>query len=211
MVKTSVIVVRHGETKWNVTRQLQGRKNSNLTENGIKQAVLTAEALKNKSFDFLYTSDLRRALETTEIINKYHQLEIHIDESLAERNFGVIEGLKQDEMIEKYPEVFTRYMKREEEYQIPDGESLISFYNRVKKGLNAIANSHTGKRILIVTHGGVLDCMMRMVFNYPLSAPRSFSIYNASVNRFSVTDGTWFLEKWGEISHQESMALSLDI
>ena len=211
MVKTSVIVVRHGETKWNVTRQLQGRKNSNLTENGIKQAVLTAEALKNKSFDFLYTSDLRRALETTEIINKYHQLEIHIDESLAERNFGVIEGLKQDEMIEKYPEVFTRYMKREEEYQIPDGESLISFYNRVKKGLNAIANSHTGKRILIVTHGGVLDCMMRMVFNYPLSAPRSFSIYNASVNRFSVTDATWFLEEWGEISHQESMALSLDI
>ena len=147
MVKTSVIVVRHGETKWNVTRQLQGRKNSNLTENGIKQAVLTAEALKNKSFDFLYTSDLRRALETTEIINKYHQLEVRIDESLAERNFGVIEGLKQDEMIEKYPEVFTRYMKREEEYQIPDGESLISFYNRVKKGLNAIANSHTGKRI----------------------------------------------------------------
>ena len=211
MGKTLVIVVRHGETKWNVTRQLQGRKNSNLTENGIKQAVLTAEALKNKSFDFLYTSDLRRALETTEIINKYHQLEIHIDESLAERNFGVIEGLKQDEMIEKYPEVFTRYMKREEEYQIPDGESLISFYNRVKKGLNAIANSHTGKRILIVTHGGVLDCMMRMVFNYPLSAPRSFSIYNASVNRFSVTDATWFLEEWGEISHQESMALSLDI
>ena len=211
MGKTLVIVVRHGETKWNVTRQLQGRKNSNLTENGIKQAVLTAEALKNKSFDFLYTSDLRRALETTEIINKYHQLEIRIDESLAERNFGVIEGLKQDEMIEKYPEVFTRYMKREEEYQIPDGESLISFYNRVKKGLNAIANSHTGKRILIVTHGGVLDCMMRMVFNYPLSAPRSFSIYNASVNRFSVTDATWFLEEWGEISHQESMALSLDI
>jgi broad specificity phosphatase PhoE len=113
--------------------------------------------------------------------------------------------------MEKYPEVFTRYMQREEKYQIPEGESLVSFYNRVIDGVNAIAQSHSGKRILIVTHGGVLDCMMRRVFNYPLSAPRSFSIYNASVNRFSITDGVWFLEEWGDISHQESMALSLDI
>ena len=211
MGKTSFTVIRHGETDWNVSRQLQGWKNSNLTENGIKQAELTAEALKHKNFDFLYTSSLRRALETTEIINKYHQLKIHIDNSLKERNFGVMEGLKQDEMLEKYPEVLTRYMQREEKYQIPEGESLVSFYNRVIDGVNAIAQSHSGKRILIVTHGGVLDCMMRRVFNYPLSAPRSFSIYNASVNRFSVTNGVWFLEEWGDISHQESMALSLDI
>ena len=211
MGKTSFTVVRHGETEWNVSRQLQGWKNSNLTENGIKQAALTAEAFKNKKFDLLCTSDLRRAQETTAIINKYHQLKIHIDNSLKERNFGVMEGLKQDEMLEKYPEVFTRYMQREEKYQIPEGESLVSFYNRVIDGVNAIAQSHSGKRILIVTHGGVLDCMMRRVFNYPLSAPRSFSIYNASVNRFSVTDGVWFLEEWGDISHQESMALSLDI
>lgn len=211
MVKTSVTVVRHGETEWNVSRQLQGRKNSNLTENGIKQAELTAEALKDKSFDFLYTSNLRRALETTEIINKYHRIEIHVDESLAERNFGVMEGLTNEEIIEKYPEVYNRYIQREEAFLIPEGESLVSFYERVKNGLNAIAQLHAGKEILIVTHGGILDCMMRMVFNYPLSAPRSFYIYNASINKFSVNEGVWFLKVWGDISHQGGMALSLDI
>ncbi len=211
MEKTSITVVRHGETEWNVSRQLQGRQNSNLTTNGLRQADLTAEALKDTRFDILYSSDLKRALETARIINRYHNLDIQIDKSLAERNFGVMEGLKQEEIQQRFPDVYAGYMQRNEEFQIPEGESLITFFNRVRNGVNAISQLHSGKSILIITHGGVLDCLMRLIFSYSLSAPRSFSIYNASINKFSVTNGEWFLEEWGYIGHQASMALSLDI
>ena len=211
MVKTYITAVRHGETEWNVSRQLQGKQNSNLTENGLKQADLTAKALKDTTFDVLYTSDLRRAKETAEIINRHHKLGIRIESSLAERNFGIMEGLTQEEIQQKYPEVYEGYMHRRETYEIPGGESLRFFYNRVTHALNIIVREHAAKRILIVTHGGVLDCMMRMIFNYPLSAPRQFSIYNASINRFSVSDGEWFLGEWGNIAHQRSDSLSLDI
>ena len=211
MAKTSITVVRHGETDWNVSRQLQGRQNSKLTANGLKQAQLTAEALKGIAFDALYTSDLKRALETTEIINQYHNLEIQIDKSLAERNFGVMEGLTSEELKEKYPEIYSNYLARKEDFQIPGGESLISFMDRVKQSLENIIRVHEGRHILIITHGGVLDCIIRTLFDYPLSAPRRFSIYNASINRISVTDGEWFLEEWGNISHQKARSLSLDI
>ncbi len=211
MAKTSITVVRHGETDWNVSRQLQGRQNSKLTTNGLKQTQLTAEALKGIAFDALYTSDLKRALETTEIINQYHNLEIQIDKSLAERNFGVMEGLTSEELQEKYPEIYSNYLARKEDFQIPGGESLNSFMDRVKQSLENIIRVHEGRHILIITHGGVLDCIIRILFDYPLSAPRRFSIYNASINRISVTDGEWFLEEWGDISHQKARSLSLDI
>ena len=211
MERTSITLVRHGETEWNVLRRLQGRQNSELTPYGLEQAELTAEALKNRNFDILYTSDLKRALVTAEIINRYHNLEVKVDSTLSERNFGVMEGLTSGELQDKYPEVYSNYLVRKEDYQIPGGESLVVFTERVRQSMENIIRNYKGKRILIITHGGILDCVMRIIFNYPLSAPRSFSIYNASINRISVTNDEWFLEVWGDISHQKSKSLNLEI
>lgn len=211
MERTSITLVRHGETEWNVLRRLQGRQNSELTPYGLEQAELTAEALKNRNFDILYTSDLKRALVTAEIINRYHNLEVKVDSTLSERNFGVMEGLTREVLQDKFPEVYSGYMARKEDYQIPGGESLIEYTEKVRQSLQNIIRKYKGKRILIITHGGVLDCIMRIIFNYPMSAPRSFSIYNASINRISVKDDEWFLEVWGDISHQKSKSLNLEI
>ena len=211
MERTSITLVRHGETEWNVLRRLQGRQNSELTPYGLEQAEMTSEALKNLDFDIIYTSDLKRAIITTEIINRYHNLEVKIDSALSERNFGVMEGLTREVLQDKFPEVYSGYMARKEDYQIPGGESLIEYTEKVRQSLQNIIRKYKGKRILIITHGGVLDCIMRIIFNYPMSAPRSFSIYNASINRISVKDDEWFLEVWGDISHQKSKSLNLEI
>ncbi len=210
MVKTQVVLVRHGETEWNVAMRLQGIQDSNLTKNGIHQAKMVAKALSAHRFDILISSDLGRAIKTAEIINSYQHLEIITDASLRERAFGVMEGLTREQILEKYPEVFSGYMERKDTYQIPYGESLNDFYKRVTTGLKKIVTMHRGKEILLISHGGVLDCVMRMIFNYPLSAPRYFSIYNASINSFSVTENQWFLEQWGNIDHQKIQSISLD-
>jgi 2,3-bisphosphoglycerate-dependent phosphoglycerate mutase len=211
MQKTHITLVRHGETEWNVAMRLQGMQDSNLTKNGMLQAKLAAESLRRFQFQGFVSSDLGRAVKTAESINIYHNLEIELNSSIRERNFGVMEGLTREELFIQHPKVYHGYMERNDTYTIPRGESLVSFYKRVSEGLNAIAERYQGKNILIVSHGGVLDCIMRMIFNYPLSAPRHFSIFNGSINTFSVNNRVWFLEQWGNVDHQQVNSISLDI
>jgi probable phosphoglycerate mutase len=202
---TKVTMIRHGETEWNVAMRLQGNQDSNLTSLGIKQVELVAEALSSKPFDIHISSDQGRAVKTAEIINEHHHLKIVLNENLRERNFGIMEGLTREEIAEKYPEVHESYIKRKSEFQVPQGESLIQLYSRVTNELKRIVSLHESKKILIITHGGVLDCTMRMVFSYSLDNPRNFSIYNAAINTFSVKDGKWNLNEWGNIDHLRSI------
>ena len=201
MGSTKVTMIRHGETNWNVAMRLQGKKDSDLTLKGIQQAELVAKALSHRTFDIFISSDQGRAIKTAEIINKYHSLDLILNKNLRERNFGIMEGLTREEIGKKYPEVHEGYMKRKSEYQVPDGESLIQLYSRVTGELKKIVGSYNGSKILIVTHGGVLDCIMRMVFSYSLDISRNFSIYNTAINTFSVEDGIWNLDEWGNIDH----------
>lgn len=201
METTRLTIVRHGETEWNVSMRLQGKQDSPLTKLGRKQAEHAAKALRDRKFDILISSDQGRAIETAKIINNYHQLKLNLSENLRERNFGIMEGLTRDEVAIKYPEVHEGYMKRRSNYLVPDGESLVQLYTRVTAELNRIAIQWPGKSILIISHGGVLDCTMRMVFGISLDVRRNFSIYNASINTFLFNDGHWDLEEWGNTEH----------
>jgi 2,3-bisphosphoglycerate-dependent phosphoglycerate mutase len=198
---TRLTIVRHGETEWNIAMRLQGKQDSALTKLGRKQAEYTARALRDRKFDVLISSDQGRAVETANIINAYHQLKLNLSQNLRERNFGIMEGLTREEVAQKYPEVHEGYMNRKSNYQVPNGESLVQLYARVTTELKRIADEWKGKNILIISHGGVLDCTMRMVFAISLDVRRNFSIYNASINTFLYNNGRWDLEEWGNIEH----------
>ena len=210
MGRTKITMVRHGETDWNIAMRLQGMQNSELTKKGIEQAKQAAEALRNKNFDKIISSDLKRAMETAEIINKLQDVPLEKNVSIRERNFGIMEGLTREEIMDRFPETYQGYMQRKDTYPVPEGESLVDFYARVTTGMQQIVRENEGKHLLIITHGGVLDCMMRMIFDYPLSAPRRFSIYNASVNEFSVNEGQWQLDSWGIIEFQKENTQSIE-
>jgi probable phosphoglycerate mutase len=201
LMKTMITIVRHGETEWNVAMRLQGKQDSPLTETGLLQAEKVAAALKSRTFDALVSSDLGRAIKTAETINKYHQLEIIRKAEFRERNFGVMEGLTLTQVSEKYPELHGNYKTRQENYHVPEGESLVEFSERVKEGFASLAETYAGKRILVVAHGGVLDCIFRMIFDLPLGTSRKFSIYNTSINNISWANDRWKLEEWGNIDH----------
>lgn len=200
-MKTLLTIIRHGETEWNIIRRLQGKSDSPLTKTGWEQVKRVAAAIGERNFDKLYSSDLKRSLNTAKEINKFHNLKLETEAGLRERNFGIMEGLNLDEILQKYPETYHNYLDRSEDYQIPEGESLIQFNNRVMSTITELVEINQGKHLLIISHGGILDCIIRHVFSYPLSSRRSFSIYNAGINSFVCDEGLWTLDEWGNTDH----------
>ena len=211
MKSTRITIVRHGETEMNVAMQLQGHLDSPLTKKGLQQAKLLSEAIKNKKFDVFYSSDLGRAIYTANTINKYLKFNIIESENHRERAFGVMEGLYLNEAKKKYPEVHEAYITRHPTFQIPNGESLTEFSVRIITEFNKLAKTNSGKHILLVAHGGVLDCVIRKIFNLKPEETRSFTILNTSVNTITINDDKWILEEWGNVEHLQDEAVLNEI
>jgi 2,3-bisphosphoglycerate-dependent phosphoglycerate mutase len=207
MGATRLTIVRHGETEWNKTLQLQGHGDSALTQTGIEQAVLVAESLKTRKFDVLISSDLGRAIHTAQIINRSLKLSLIVERNLRERSFGIMEGLTRDDIKDKYKDIFDAYITRVVNFEIPEGESLVEFNNRVIEALHSIARNYKNKSVLIVAHGGVLDCVIRHIFSINLDDPRCFSLFNTSVNTIYIDNNLWSLEEWGNIEHLHKIAV----
>jgi 2,3-bisphosphoglycerate-dependent phosphoglycerate mutase len=179
----------------------QGHLDSPLTANGIRQAQLLAGGLARKSIDLLFSSDLGRAMQTAEIIAGRLSLDVHSDARLREGHLGIMQGLTREEFEERYPEEASRFNAREPDYVLPGGESLGRLFNRNIGCAEEIIRNHPGKSILIVGHGGVLRSFFHKAMHTPLGGRRRFSLYNASINAFLISDGEWNLATWGEIAH----------
>jgi len=125
-----------------------------------------------------------------------------------ERRYGLFEGLTYEESRVRYPAEYLSFERREPEFVIPSGgESLQQLYDRVSTGLRRIANDHRGQTIIVVTHGGVLDIVNRLVRGNPLSKPRDFLIPNAGINWVRFQGECWVLEAWGETRHLAMVGL----
>lgn len=202
---TEITIIRHGETMWNLQKRIQGQRNSKLSENGITQAELVANALTKREFDVLVSSDLERAVETANIINQQLLLPHKCNRNLRERSFGIFEGMNFTEIEEEYPDEFRRYKERNPEFVVPGGESIKQLYMRVTSEIEAIARKYKDQKVLIVSHGLVLEMMMYKNFNLKLDEPRTFSINNSSISSFYIDEDNWFLKEWGVIEHLVSL------
>jgi 2,3-bisphosphoglycerate-dependent phosphoglycerate mutase len=198
---TEFIVVRHGETAWNAQGRIQGHLDSPLNEEGLAQALLVGECLTREPFARLYSSDLGRALQTAQPIADRSGCPVHIDLRLRERHLGAFQGLTGSECERRFPEHYARFRSRDPDHVMPGGESARRVYERVSEVFTALAHEHMDARIVVVTHGGVLDALYRFVQGVPLERPRDFPIFNASLNTVRYADGRWSVERWGDISH----------
>lgn len=205
MNQTQLIIVRHGQTQWNLKLIRQGHLDSPLTEKGVAQARALGERLARESFTALYSSDLGRALQTAQMIAEATGHKIVTDARLRERHLGIFQGLNGDEIREKYPEEYRLHRTVGPTYIIPDGESVEQQVARNVEYLKEIAERHLGEKIVVVTHGGVLSGLFRHTFSIPFTVPRRFEFTNASLNVFNYEDGNWFLQTWGDISHLGSV------
>ncbi len=198
---TQVILIRHGETEWNLSGRWQGHADSPLSRRGISQAAALGRRLKDEEMDFFYSSDLERARHTSRILGEPLGVSVELLQSLRERDIGVLEGLTTAEMRERFPHEYDAFRKEGPQYQVPGGESFQQFYDRCSAALEHLADKHPGKRIGVVTHGGFLGAIFRYVLNIPLKAERNFVLLNCSLNRIEKKNGRWSLVSWGDVAH----------
>lgn len=201
MERTQVIIIRHGETEWNIANIRQGHLDSPLTAEGVAQARALAQRLVRERFRVIYSSDLGRAMQTARIIADATGHEIISDARLRERHLGIFQGLSSDQIKEKFPEEYKLHRSLGANYVIPEGESVQQQVARNLACLNEIAVQHAGESIVVITHGGVLSGLFRHTFSIPFEAPRRFEFTNAGLNAFLYEDGNWFLQTWGDLSH----------
>ncbi|EXI76102.1 MAG: Phosphoserine phosphatase 1 [Candidatus Accumulibacter sp. SK-11] len=205
---TRICLVRHGETTWNADKRIQGQIDIGLNAAGLAQAQAAADWLANEAVSALYSSDLQRARQTAARIAHRMRLLPAFRPEFRERRYGFFEGLTYDESRARYPADYHSFETRDPEFVIPfGGESLRQLHDRVSGGLRQLAAEHHGETIVVVTHGGVLDIVNRLVRGNPLSAPRDFLIPNAGINWLQIRDATWTLESWGQTEHLAAFGL----
>ncbi|GMH14768.1 hypothetical protein Nepgr_016609 [Nepenthes gracilis] len=158
---TEIILVRHGETEWNALGKLQGQLDVDLNDVGRQQAAAVAVRLsKEPNISVVYSSDLKRALETAEIIAaRCGGLQVVRDQDLRERHLGDLQGLvyQPQELIRLKPEVYRAFISHKMDQTIPGGgESLDQLYHRCTSSLQRIGEKHRGERLIVVSHGGVI-------------------------------------------------------
>ncbi|MFA5865214.1 MAG: histidine phosphatase family protein [Phycisphaerae bacterium] len=207
---TELIVVRHGQTAWNIQGRHQGHLDSDLSETGIRQAKALADRLSKLSFTAFYSSDLKRALHTAEYIAQKTGHPILADPRLRERNYGIFRGMTVHEIQLQYPDEYGHFISGDPDYVIPEGQSARQKFEAAVQCAKEIVKGHVGERIVIVSHGGVLDALLRHTCGIALSIPRRFKMYNASLNTFFIDDGIWKLNTWGDICHLKGIDTSDD-
>lgn len=185
-----LVIIRHGQSQWNLENRFTGVMDVPLTETGIKEAYAAGQKLKNILFDHAFTSLLVRAQETLRIVlEEAGQLQVPVTKNAAlnERSYGELQGLNKTEMAEKYGAEQIAIWRRSYDVQPPGGESLkdtaarvIPYYQHEIEPL-LIA----GKNVLIVAHGNSLRALMMYLenidaahitdINIPTGAPRIYT------------------------------------
>lgn len=199
---TELTVLRHGETDWNAQTRYQGHSENELNADGEWQAQALGDrfACDGAAYDGIVSSDLRRALHTAKIIAAKTGLGILTDHRLRERKVGIFRGLTRREASERFPTEYAAF-KFDDSYEVPEGESKKQLHARLVAYLNEVSATATGKRLIVVTHGGVIESMIRHAFALPLTFHLPFSNFNAAFNRFVWRRDHWVIATLGDISH----------
>ena len=209
-MKTTVIMVRHGESESNKKSIFTGQMNTELTELGLRQAELAAEALKNVHIDRIYASDLSRAYNTGLPIAKSHGLEIEKNKGLREIFAGDWEGLGFDEIKEKFTEDYNRWREDIGHARCTGGESIAELYDRVVGEVIRLAEENPGKTICLASHATPVRTVCAAS-----SGIRAEELHrepfpgNASISIFEYENGRLTAKVKGDVTHLADLATFL--
>lgn len=179
---TKIILIRHGQTNWNLTGKYQGHADVELTNKGIEQAKQAAERLYNEKIVAVYSSDLSRAAKTASCIAYDRNLVVTTLPELREISFGDWEGLTFDQIKERWPEEFAKMFSRPDIVKIPNGETVPMVANRIVKTICKLADTHNDKTIAVVSHGMAIRCALAHFLHVPLQYVWNIRQDNTAVN-----------------------------
>ncbi len=204
---TRIIAVRHGETAWNADSRMQGHLDIPLNATGRWQAQRLAQALAGETLDAIYASDLSRAFDTAQAVAALSGHAVTADAGLRERAFGSFEGQTYTGIEVRWPEEGARWRARDVDFAPQGGESLRQFHARCVGAASRLAAAHPGGTVLLVAHGGVLDCLYRAATRIELDVIRTWQLGNASINRLLYSGEGFSLVGWSDTRHLEDAVL----
>jgi broad specificity phosphatase PhoE len=160
---TRILLVRHGATEWNHTKRAQGHADIALDDEGRQQARHVANELAGENIAAVYSSDLKRALDTAALIAAAHHVGVGVDPAFREIDQGEWEGLRVDEIKRRWPDLWgpaRHYCAR------PGGESPQQVRARALAGLARVVAKHPGETVAVVTHGGTIRWLSAEALGY---------------------------------------------
>ncbi|MHB9026071.1 MAG: histidine phosphatase family protein [Armatimonadota bacterium] len=198
---TTFYLVRHGETDWNVEGRFQGQQDPPLNETGRQQARHAARALAEMPLAAVYTSDLRRSVETAEIIAQPHGLAPVPDCRLREVCFGDWEGLVVADVAQRFPEVLANWRADSLRIRPPGGETIEDLYRRAVAVLPGMIERNPEGTVAIVAHGGPLRALLTMALDAPLTVFRRLRLDNCSISVLKFQDTRYSLVRMNDVCH----------
>lgn len=198
---TRLILVRHGYTYWNEEKKYQGFADISLNPQGIEEAEKLSKRLSVEKIDRVYSSPLKRALQTAEIVNANFNKKIHICECLKEINFGDWEGFTFDEIVRTYPDLSQQWLDKPADMRPPNGENFRDLQERAIKVLHEIYDLNKGNNVLIVTHGGLISVLVCHILKIGLDDLWKFISSNTGITILEEYNNELILTTFNEHGH----------
>jgi probable phosphoglycerate mutase len=153
----------------------------------------------------VYVSALLRACQTAEPNAGELALRPVTDAGLREQCFGRVDGMRVDDIQRDHPEAWAGWLRFDEDFAMPEGESTRTFHARVIEAVRRLVAAHPRQTVVVVTHGGVLDMIYRTARSLGLGGPRQSEIPNAGLNRIRVRDGAFDILTWADTRHLQDL------
>lgn len=198
-----LILARHGQTDYNVQGRYQGQREVPLNRTGLEQAERLAGRLSSYKIDALFSSDLKRCVQTAEVIAKRLGLPAATDARWRELSFGDWEGMTHAEIQAEAPELLERWQSDPAGVSAPNGETVQQLAGRAGSALDELRSRYAEKTILLVTHGGVIRALLCLALGVELNRHWQFEVASASVSRISYYQGGAILNLFNDTSHLE--------
>ncbi|HBE13548.1 MAG TPA: hypothetical protein DCY74_05200 [Clostridiales bacterium] len=203
---TELLIVRHGETLGNIQGLFIGHTDMELSEIGKKQAQLLADRLENENIDVIYSSDLKRAVQTIEPYARRTGKDIQLCKNLREIHGGKWENVPFSELPIRFPDTYTRWISDIGLVRCDDGESTMELKTRVLDTIYDIARKNDGKKVLIATHAIPIKMLYIYLNQIPSSQWYQVSwVKNASITQLIFDHGQWNMITWDATDHLSSL------
>lgn len=198
-----IILVRHGETTWNIEGRYQGQEDTPLSQRGLQQGQLLAEALKNIPVDLCISSPLQRSYQTCKFCADLHQLPVATDMRLTEINHGLWEGVLAADIAKQYPAEFALWHTQPHLVQMPGigGETLEDVRRRVREAFDEYTQKYDGKTMLVAAHDAVNKAIICDLLGLGMEHFWQIKQDNTCINVLEYNNGTWRLVLLNSVNH----------
>jgi probable phosphoglycerate mutase len=196
---THLYLIRHARSTWNAARRMQGQADLPLDELGQRQAQALSQRFAEIEIDVIYSSPLVRAAATAEAIAQAKRLTVKFDDRLMERHMGDWTGLTGDEANQQYPDLWPTNNWRLN--GPPNGETYAALTSRAQAAFAAILADEAGKRVAVVSHGGLLNAYLLGLFGLSPQSPIHFHAENTAITHVIFEQDAVHIMSFGDDRH----------